>query len=46
MFRLEALRLAAQTLSPNADSGALIARAQEIYLYIKTGKNEQNVEAN
>ena len=43
ILRLEALKLAAQTLNPNSDDRGLIARADDIYVHIKTGKNEQDV---
>ncbi len=38
MLRLEVLRLAAQTASPNMHEGSLLIRAEELFHYIKTGE--------
>lgn len=45
LLRLEALKIAAQTLSPNSDFNGLMAKAEEIYKYITTGVRIENEAA-
>jgi hypothetical protein len=38
LLRLEALKLAVQTSSPNTHEASFLVRADEIFNYIKTGE--------
>jgi len=42
LIRLEAMKIAAQTLNPNMDFNGLLANAEEIYKFIKTGQRIVN----
>lgn len=45
LIRLECLKIAAQTLSPNSDFNGLMATADEMYRYITTGVRIENEAA-
>lgn len=45
IIRLEAVKIAAQTLDPNMDFNGLLAHAEDIYIFVKTGKRYENVVA-
>jgi hypothetical protein len=45
LIRLECVKIAAQTLSPNMDLNGLLASAEEIYNYIVTAKRNPNTVA-